>query len=149
MEKTLFDEFFRQRSDLGEASKTPVCVLFSDAGYARAMKERPISFGHYNDHTMEPWSYCGLPYHIVRGQESLMIVSDKPYDPLAARRTTGPITVHVDGIEHRTDKTTIELVGSKLTSDQLCDVITEWTKHNPSRLAVALSDAVRQHGRFE
>ena len=45
----LFDEYFRQRSDLVEASLTPRTILFSPAGYSRAMKEAMPDSNHFSE----------------------------------------------------------------------------------------------------
>lgn len=39
MMSTLFKEYFRQRSDLVEADKKPIGVVFSHEGWSKALKE--------------------------------------------------------------------------------------------------------------
>lgn len=156
----LVEEYFRQRSDLGEASLTPRTVLFSQAGYYRAMKEEMPDCNHFNGGAPKdaPRTYCSLPYVIDKNATAELVVTHEAPELVAqrmvasaqARQRQGAVTFKMEGIN---GETTAEVVGSKLTAPLLCDIIRAWLDADDQThwgaFEHALDDAVTKHGRFE
>jgi hypothetical protein len=158
---TLSDEYFRQRSDLVEASLTPRTVIFSHPGFHKAMGEESPGMHHFSNPPQDvPRTYCALPYVIDRNATAELVVTHEAPELVAQRLTAsaqarhrqrqGAVTLKMAGL---TGDTTAEIVGSKLNAAQLCDIIrafldaddaTHWGKFER-----ALDATLIKYGRFE
>jgi len=157
----LFDEYFRQRSDLVEASHTPRTVLFSQAGYSRAMKEAMPDTNHFDGAAGLPRTYCGLPYVIDPAATAELVVTHESVENISQRMEAGrrfrqnAISFAMKGpfgkFGAEEPKTMIEIVASSLDAATLCDIIMHWLGADCDwgDFEKELHAVVEKHGRFE
>ena len=155
----LFDEFFRQRSDLVEASKTPRTVIFSTEGWRKALKEMEdagAGYAHNIVHGPSP-TYCGLHRCTDdRPNRPDIVVSELTQaEYFAPRPRQRAITVQgtFGKFGGQEPKTMVQLVASSLDAATLCDIIREWLDSDDAthwgEFEKALDEVVTKHGRFE
>jgi hypothetical protein len=156
----LFDEYFRQRSDLVEANLTPRTVLFSQAGYSRAMKEAMPDSNHFDGAAGAPRTYCGLPYIIDPALAAELVVTHEAPELVSQRLQAGKrqrqnaISFAMKGSFGKLGEeppTMIKLVAQSLDAATLCDIIMEWLGQDPhwGDFEKALHKVVEEHGTFE
>lgn len=74
---SIYEEYWKQRSDLVEASKLPTSVSFSQEGYAKAMAEttsNSLCRWGMDEGDVHWTTYCGLPFKVIKEQTALIIV---------------------------------------------------------------------------
>ena len=156
MTTRLVDEYFRQRSDVLEASQTPRTVIFSHPGYSRAMNEVGASENHFDAPGGAPRTYCGLPYVIDPRATAELVVTHEFVHEVSQRVTASKprqnaITVKIDGIMD--GPPVAEIIAANLKASQLCDIIRAWLDSDDAThwgdFEKALDRAVTEHGRFE
>lgn len=157
----LFDEYFRQRSDLVEASLTPHTVLFSQPGYSRAMKEAMPDSNHFDGAAGAPRTYCGLPYIIDPALPSELVVTHEAPELVSQRLQAGnrqrqnAITFAMKGpfgkFGAEQPKTMVQIVANSLDAQTLCDIIMTWLGADCDwgDFEKELHAVVEKHGRFE
>lgn len=151
----LFEEYLQQRSDLLEADKKPIGVVFSHEGWSKALKEEADS--GRNMLTQGPSAtYGGLHRWIDPEQAANIVVTDKTQVQWFEgrrnnRRGNMSVKLSVDMADAR--KTIAEIIGSKLSKPQLCDLIISFVEsHHPSEadpFTIELRAVVERHGSFE
>lgn len=153
----IIDEYFRQRSDILEASQTPRTVIFNHAGYARAMKEAMPSESHFNMNPQGPdgRTYANLPYVVDPRQEAEIVVTHE--NRWAVENTVrngkphqNAITVKIDGIMD--GPPVVEIIAANLTAAQLCDIARAWLDADCQKwgdFEKELDAVIVKHGRFE
>ena len=154
---TLFEEYFRQRSDVVEASQSPRTVVFNQAGFFRAMKEAMPDSNHFNLNPGDSSrTYCGLPYMIDRDQRTELVVTHETESEVQERIRNGrrgqmSVKLSVDMSDAK--KTIAEIIGSKLSKPQLSDLIISFveSQHPDERdpFSIELRAVVERHGSFE
>ena len=155
---TLFDEYFRQRSDLVEADKKPIGVVFSNEGWMKVLKE---------DHersspmvTPAPSStYGGLHRWIDPEQTVDIVVTELTQVEWFERKRTSrhrqnAIKFAMKGSFGKLGEappTMIEIVAQSFDAQTLCDIIMHWLGADPhwDDFEKALHKVVEEHGRFE
>lgn len=154
----MFEEYFRQRSDIVEASQTPRVVVFNQQGYSRAMREADKEGNHFNMNPgVDGRTYCGLPYLIDHQQDAELVVTHEfPYQVQERIRSQRPhrqnaITVKLDGI--MSGPPVAEIIASNLTAAQLCDIARAWLDSDDAThwgdFEKGLDELITKHGRFE
>lgn len=157
---SLFEEYFRQRSDLVEADKKPIGVSFNNAGWMKAMKEEHDAGRDHNITHGPSATYCGLHRWIDPEQEAELVVTDKTQvqwfeDRRANRRRQNAISFAVKGsfgkLGTEEPKTMVEIVAQSLDAATLCDIIMHWLGADPhwGDFEKELHAVVEKHGRFE
>lgn len=155
MTTSLVDEYFRQRSDVVEASQTPRTVIFSHEGYTRAMAENLKNSAHFGSNA-EGKSYCGLPYVIDRAQTAELVVTHEYKHEverklLVARPRQNAITVKIDGIMGGAP--VVEILAGNLKAAQLQDICRAWLDADDAThwgdFEKGLDELITKHGRFE
>ncbi len=154
----IVEEYFRQRSDVVEASQTPRTVVFNEAGYLRAMKEVEAGEQHF---AQEKRFYCSLPYVIDPRQKAEIVVTHD-YKHEVERRMYAPrprelraaITFSAKILpgEQPEPKTMIEVVAQSLDATTLCDIIRTWLDADCQKwgdFEKELDAVIVKHGRFE
>ena len=153
---TLFEEYFRQRSDLVEASKPPRTVVFSHAGWTRALKEEHDAGRDHNITHGPGATYCGLHRCIDDRQDAPEIVvthltQAEYFAPRKPYQRQEAITVKIDGI--MSGPPVAVIVAQNLKAAQLCDIIRAWLDQDDAThwgdFEKALDRAVTEHGTFE
>lgn len=164
---SIFHDYLAQHSLLITEGKVPRVVIFNRAGFDIARAENdangtrfslpPVS-ARQRFYSGLPYKfYCGLPYLQDPRQEDAIVVSDEEPQVAAERinnlshRKPVSITLKANMGKFTTEPTTmVEIVAASLNKASLCNLIQKWTDAHPnSDFAVALNDAVRNHGRFE
>jgi hypothetical protein len=156
----IIDEYFRQRSDVLEASQTPRTITFNHAGYSRAMKEEQADTCHFNMNPgTGPRTYGGLPYVIDPRQEAKIVVTHEPPHEVDQRvrdsqrrpyQRQNAITVKIDGI--MSGAPVVEIIAANLTAAQLCDIARAWLDADCQKwgdFEKELDAVIVKHGRFE
>lgn len=160
---TLFEEYFRQRSDLVEADKKPIGVVFSHAGWSKALKEEADA--GRNMVTQGPSAtYGGLHRWIDPELTAELVVTDKTqvqwFEDRRLSRAAhagmgysrqNAITVKIDGI--MSGAPVVEIIAANLKAAQLCDIIRAWLDSDDAThwgdFEKALDKVVTEHGTFE
>ncbi len=136
---TIWDEYWRQRSDLIEAGKVPHRVTFSREGELKMRKEA------VGDRLFDPATYGGLPWTTLPWQAADIIV-------LTERQAAADASAVVVSL-NSTDPESLQLqvIGHRLTKAQLCDVIMAWVDAHPDDhwFRNQLIGAVQAGGCFE
>lgn len=153
MMSTLFEEYFRQRSDLVEADKKPIGVVFSHDGWSKALKEEADA--GRNMVTQGPSAtYGGLHRWIDPELKVDIVVTEKTQvewfeDRRRNRPRQNAITVKIDGIMD--GPPVVEILAQNLTAAQLCDIIMTWLGQDPhwGDFEKELHAVVEKHGTFE
>lgn len=148
----LFEEYFRQRSDLVEADKKPIGVVFSHEGWSKALKEEQDR--GRNMVTQGPSAtYGGLHRWIDPELKVDIVVTEKTqvewFEGKRHRPRQNAITVKIDGIMD--GPPVVEILAQNLTAAQLCDIIMSWLGQDPhwGDFEKALHKVVEEHGTFE
>jgi len=152
MSKTpIFDEFFRQRSDVVEASQTPRTVTFSYEGWNKAQLETLAG----DNIKYTPPTYCGLPHMVDPNQTAPIVVTHEYPHEVQARlkqpfRRQNAITVKIDGI--MSGAPVVEILAANLTAAQLCDIARAWLDADCQKwgkFETDLDKVITEHGRFD
>lgn len=127
-EGLIVNEVIKQAGEMERDGKTPMAVIFSHEGWARALKEMTAST--IDSHDVPSDQYLGLTRAIDGKSETEVVVIDKTPREYFKRggyvRPTGPqgsgqpIRVTVTGLE---GPLTAEVLGKHLTAAQLCGII--------------------------
>lgn len=148
---TLFEEYFRQRSDLVEADKKPIGVVFSHEGWSKALKEE----SERSMVTQGPSAtYGGLHRWIDPELKVDIVVTEKTqveWFEGKRRPRQNAITVKIDGIMG--GPPVAEIVAANLTAAQLCDIARAWLDSDDAthwgEFERGLDALIVKHGRFE
>lgn len=137
---SIYRQFMNQYvANMGDKGRKPVKVIFNREGFNKARAEDTSQKMLF--YLGMPSTYQGLPFEVERSQvEEIKLVYEQARQPA--------VSVKVDLASPH--DSLMELVGSKLSLPELCDIIMAWANAHPQEtLALVLRDAVGLHGRFE
>lgn len=161
---TMFDEYFRQRSDLVEAGKKPIGVVFSNEGWMKVLKEdhersspmvTPGPSSIYGG--LHRWIDPELKVDIVVTHLTQVAWFEENRLMRERNRTRqNAISFAMKGTfgklgDQPEPKTMIEVVAQSLDAATLCDIIMHWLGADPhwGDFEKELHAVVEKHGRFE